>query len=186
MLQMAFLVMGPEDPQLQWLSHHAVSGHQSWLRHVPVDTIVTARLLPAVVLGGFHFGHGHVDAEVFHWQSMLINELLLLVCCTGFWMHSSRKGRASEVLLHFKFWHRLLHHGLIPAMMLFWIYCITGLTDLQVLHSVWHVVVAVFACTLLRSVLNDESTAASTKVFDPSVLNPNVGHVFLGSVALIL
>lgn len=187
-LQMAFLVMGPEDPNLQWLQNQAVPGSPSRAtpQHAPSDVVVTARVVPLVVLGIFHVFHGSWDAEEIHWQSLLLNELLLLGCCTSFWLHHSRQARAADVLIRFKFWHRLLHQGLIPAMMLFWIFCIVGFTDFQTLRSMWHVVVALFSVSLLRTVLLEESSSPSAKVFDLSPHNPNVAHVLLGAVALIL
>jgi len=187
-LQMAFLVMGPEDPHMQWLNMQALPGSPSTSTptSTPFDAVIFARVIPLVVLCIFHFFHATWDTEEIHWQSLLLNELLLLVCCAGFWLHRSRQARAADVLIRFKFWHRLLHHGFIPAMMLFWIFCIMGVADFQALHSMWHVVVAFFSVSLLRTVLLGESTSASAKIFDLSPHNPNVAHVLLGAVALIL
>jgi hypothetical protein len=187
-LQMAFLVMGPEDPHMQWLSVQAAPGSPSSTtpHHAPFDAVLMARIFPAVVLCLFHFLHASWDTEEIHWQSLLLNEMLLLVCSAGFWLHRSRQARAADVLIRFKYWHRLLHHGFIPAMMLFWIFCIMGFADFQALHTMWHVVVALFAVSLLRTVLLGESTSPSAKVFDLSPHNPNVAHVLLGSVALIV
>lgn len=187
-LQMAFLVMGPEDPQLQWLQTQSVPGSPSCATptHAPFDTIITARVVPLVVLSVFYMFQGSWDTEETHWQSLLLNEILLLGCCTVFWLHHTRQCRAADVLIRFKFWHRLLHQGFIPAMMLFWIFCIMGFTDFQTLHSMWHSVVAVFAMSLLRTVLLGETSSSAAKVFDVSPHNPNVAHVLLGSVALIL
>merc|ERR1719382_1665459 len=83
--------------------------------------------------------------------NMLLNEVIILVANIGFW--AVRAESAPEVLLRFRYWHRLLHHGFIPAMMLFWIFCIIGFADFQALHTMWHVVVALFAVSLLRTVL---------------------------------
>lgn len=187
-LQMAFLVMGPEDPHMQWLSIQAAPGSpcSSTPHHAPMDAVVIARVIPAVVLCIFHFMHASWDTEEIHWQSLLLNELLLLACSIGFWLHRSRQARAADVLIRFKYWHRLLHHGFIPAMMLFWMFCIMGFADFQAMHSMWHIVLALFAVSLLRTVLLGESTSPSAKVFDLSSHNPNVAHVLLGGVALIV
>jgi hypothetical protein len=187
-LQMAFLVMGPEDPHMQWLGTQATPGSPSCAtpHHAPLDAVIMARVVPAVVLCIFHFLHASWDTEEIHWQSLLLNELLLLVCSAAFWMHRTRQARAADVLIRYKYWHRLLHHGFIPAMMLFWIFCIMGFADFQALHTMWHVVVALFAVSLLRTVLVGDSLSPSAKVFDLSPHNPNVAHVLLGSVALIV
>lgn len=187
-LQMAFLVLGPEDPHMQWLSLQAIPGNPSCSmpQHAPFDAVVTARVIPLTVLSIFHLFHASWDTEEIHWRSLLFNELLLLACCTAFWLSPSRQYRSADVLIRFKYWHRLLHHGLIPAMMLFWIFCIMGFADFQALHFMWHVVVAFFAVSMLRTVLLGESTSTSAKVFDVSAHNPNVAHVLLGSVALVV
>lgn len=184
-LQMAFLVMGPEDPHMQWLDMQTLSGNPSSVQpfHAPFDAVMAARVVPAVLLGAFHF-HAAQDTEEIYWQSLLLNELLLVVCGFAFWSQQARRKRAADVLVRFKYWHRLLHHGFIPAMMLFWIFCIIGFADLQALHSMWHVVVALFATSLLRTVLLGESASPSAKVYDPSPHNPNVAHVLLGGVGL--
>jgi len=187
-LQMAFLVFGPEDPHMQWLGTQTGSGSptSSIPQHAPLDTIVAARIVPGVVLCLYFFLHSSWDKEEIHWQSLLLTELLLLGCSIGFWMHRSRQLRAADVLTRFKYWNRLLHHGLIPAMMLFWICCIMGFADIQALHSMWHVIVALFAASLLRTVLAGDSLSTSAKVFDTTSHNPNVAHVLLGGVALIV
>mmetsp|Transcript_26795 Transcript_26795/g.46482 ORF Transcript_26795/g.46482 Transcript_26795/m.46482 type:complete len:530 (+) Transcript_26795:137-1726(+) len=188
-LQMAFLVLGPEDPHMQWLANQATpNGPVSCTTHshAPTDAILIARVAPAIVLCLFHFAHASWDSEEVQWQSLLLNELLLLSCSIIFWMHPSRQGRAADVLIRFRYWHRLLHHGFIPAMMLFWIFCIMGFADFQALHSMWHVVVAFFAISLLRTVLFGDSSSPSARVFDLTPHNPNVAHVLLGSVALIV
>jgi hypothetical protein len=187
-LQMAFLIMGPEDPHMQWLNLQAAPSDACGETplHAPFDAIVTARVVPAVVLCLFHFSRALMDTEEILWQSILLNESILLVCCTSFWMHHSRIDWAADVLVRFKFWHRLLHHGFIPAMMLFWIFCLKGLADLQAFSSLWYLVVASFAVSLLRAVLVGESSLPSAKVFDISLNNPNVADVLLGSVGLIV
>jgi len=187
-LQLAFLVLGPEDPHMQWLGLQATPGSPSSMmpQHAPLDAVVVARILPAAALFAFHLAHASWNTDEIHWQSLLLNELLLLVCSAAFWMHRSRQARAADVLIRFKYWHRLLHNGLIPAMILFWIFCIMGFTDRQALHAMWHVFVALLAHSLLRTVLLEDSTSPSAKVFDLSPHNPIVAHVLLGSVALIV
>lgn len=188
-LQMAFLVLGPEDPNMQWLAHQASpKDHCSGASHghAPVDAIIIARVVPAVVLCLFHFVHAAWDSEEVQWQALLLNELLLLSCSIMFWLHPSRQAHASDVLVRFRYWHRLLHHGFIPAMTLFWIFCIMGFADFQALQSLWHVVVAFFAMSLFRTVLFGDSSSTAAKIFDLTPHNPNVAHVLLGSVALIV
>jgi hypothetical protein len=185
-LQLAFLLTGPEDPQMQWLNIQSTSGGSSMATpsFTPFDAVITARVLPAVALFVFHFSSSQVEEKI-HWQSVLVNELILLVCTVGFWMHPSRRSRAPDVIVRYKFWHRLLHQGFIPAMIFFWTSCLMGLADLQALHSMWHILVAYFAYTLMGNVLVSDSSS-HCKVFDRSCNNPNIGHVLLGSVALIV
>jgi len=188
-LQLAFLVTGPEDPHMQWLNLQApvASTALALPSFAPFDAVVTARILPAVALFLFHFvlNSSNQVEEKIHWQSVLINELILLVCNVGFWMHRDRRSRATDVIVRYKFWHRLLHQGFIPAMIFFWTSCLTGLADLKALHSMWHIFVAFFAYTLMRNVLVPDSSA-NNKLYDLSYNNPNIGHVLLGSVALIV
>lgn len=188
LLQLAFLVMGPEDPHMQWLGLQAGPGNPSCAlpNNAPTDSVIVARVLPAIALCLFHILHSSWDSESIYWQSLLLDEVIMLVCNAMFWLHYSRRARAADVLLRHKYWHRLLHHGFIPTMMLFWIFCMMGVADLQLLHSTWHVIVAFFAHSLLRTVLLGESTAPSAKVLDLTSHNPNVAHILLGSVALIV
>jgi hypothetical protein len=106
-LQMAFLVMGPEDPQLQWLQAQSPGNPSCTIPiHAPSDAVVAARFVPLAVLLVFHLFHASWDSEEIHWQSLLLNEILMLVCCAAFWLHKSRQFRAADVLVRFKFWHR--------------------------------------------------------------------------------
>jgi len=193
-VQMAFLVIGPEDPHMQCIGCQAGTLKEGVMNvfgggpgRMPLHSIIVSRVAPAAVLVAFHVLHASWGSEEIHWKSLLLNEALLLACSAAFWAHPSREGHAADVLLRFKYWHRLLHHGLIPAMMLFWIFCMMSFADFQALHSLWHVVVAVFAVSLLRTVLlGEEVSSPSAKAVEHPYHNPNVAHVLLGSVALVV
>lgn len=188
-LQMAFLVVGPEDPQLQALGQGTGTSLAKTQGHAPApwDVVVAARVAPLAALSLLHVGEELAGGDVAApWRSMLLTELLLVLCTAAFWAHRSRRNYAPCILLRFKFWHRLIHHGVIPAMMLFWTFCITGLTDRKAAYAVWHMVVAAFATSILRTVLPDAGGPAE-EVFDPSWRNPSVAHILLGvGAALVL
>eukprot|EP00929_Paragymnodinium_shiwhaense_P114143 TRINITY_DN82477_c0_g1_i1.p1 TRINITY_DN82477_c0_g1~~TRINITY_DN82477_c0_g1_i1.p1 ORF type:complete len:582 (-),score=102.53 TRINITY_DN82477_c0_g1_i1:27-1772(-) len=193
-LQMAWLVLGPEDPQLHWLS---LQGPRE-PRSAPVDVILVARVLPLVMLTVLH---SNLSSGLgVQWQSMLVTEVLLILGCFGFWWQ--RRQHAANILLRLKFWQRLLHHGGLPALMRLWIFCIVAFRDCQVLHCMCQLVIASFSVGLLRAVLPDptgslgspqscarERQAAlppswPTSVVDSSASNPSVAHVLLCAPAL--
>jgi hypothetical protein len=185
LLQMAFLILGPEDPRMQRVGSQSTPGNPtcSMSSQTPFDVVVTARIVPLVTLCMFHMAHPSWNAEEIQWSNVLLTELLALLCCSVFWLHRSRRFRAADVLLRYNFWHRVLHTGFIPAMMLFWIFCIIGFANVDALHTMWHICVAFLATHLLRLVLSTESS--SVKVNDVSPSNPNIAHVLLSSIALI-
>lgn len=184
-LQIAFLVFGPEDRLLQqladkpaWKSSPALATDR-----VPWDVIVTTRTIPILVLLVFNTPWFVSDMD--YWQNMLLTEILLIACSGAFWLHRNRRKYAAEVLLRFKFWHRLLHHGLIPTMMLFWVFCIMSFTDQKGMHAILNIVIAAFAVSILRAV-HAEGFSSTVEVLDVSAQNPTVAHVLMGSVALVL
>lgn len=192
-LQMAFLMFGPEDPQLQQLADKS-----SWkvfpgfLRNnISWDVIVWSRILPmSLLLVCNQLG----DSNNIYWQNMLLAEMLLVFASGTFWLHRNRRNHASDVLLRFKFWHRLLHRGLIPALMLFWIFCIMSFADQKALHAMLNLAMAAFAVSVLPSsharghAADGQAggTSLDTEVLDSSAHNPSVAHILMGSIALIV
>lgn len=179
---MAFLVLGPEDPQLQ------ISGKFAGCENVgrlPWDVIVLARGLPVTVLSVFTLTSASLSSEDSQWWSLLLTELLLLFCTGAFWTYRSYKGQSVEVLLRLKFWNRLLHHGVAPAVLLLCAYGLTGLSDQKSTRSLWYIVQAAFATSALRNVRPEAAKYDVSEVLDMSSENPNVAHVLLGSTALV-
>lgn len=197
-LQTAFLLLGPEDPQLQNLGEHRVNDAEScdstngpnMQRRVPREVIVITRGLPLAVLTVFHsapFFTVEEPVQLSSFMSALITELLM-VCCLGFfWSNSLRRDEAAEVLLRLKYWHRLMHHGIIPSMLLCWLSCIMVFTSSKGVHFMWHIALAGFAVSILRTVIQDDSSDEEfdTKALsDTSAQNPIVSHLLLGAVAI--
>lgn len=183
-LQMAFLVLGPEDPQIQLMGGKPTGCEI--LGRIPWDVIAVARVLPIVVLSMFVLTPASLSAGDAEWWSLLLTELLLVFCTGAFWTYRSSKGQSVEVLLRLKFWHRLLHQAIVPGVMLFFTYCLTGLSDQKAMRSVWYIVQAAFATSTLRTIKPEASTYEISEVLDMSSNNPNIAHILLGSTALVV
>jgi len=180
-LQLAFLVLGPEDPRMQWI------GHQSSvpIAQAPWDVMVVARALPIVAICLFQCVHAHwglVDAP---WHAALLIESLLIVCPALFWMHPLRRGKAPEVLLRAKFWRRLMRHGLASLAALLWALTILGAPGHQLLSAVLQLLVAVLACHALQSVLAAPGALTAREPEPAPAGESHIAHVLLGSVALV-
>eukprot|EP00927_Polykrikos_kofoidii_P015114 TRINITY_DN16705_c0_g1_i1.p1 TRINITY_DN16705_c0_g1~~TRINITY_DN16705_c0_g1_i1.p1 ORF type:complete len:557 (+),score=67.36 TRINITY_DN16705_c0_g1_i1:239-1909(+) len=183
-LQMAFLILGPEDPQLHLGDKAALQGSRG-VREAPFDVIVVSRLTPFALLAIF-FSSDHADHNEMQWKAMVLMELLLVFGCIGFWLPRGRS--AFDVLLRFKFWQRLLNHGGLPIMIQLWICCVTAFPECRAFHCLWQVVVASFSLAMLRAVLPDVAGPRSTliNVYDTSALNPTISQAVLCGPALTI
>lgn len=180
-LQLAFLVLGPEDPRMQWIGYQGAVP----IAQTPWDVMVVARALPIAAICLFQCAHAHWGLMDVHWHAALLIETLLIVCPALFWMHPSRRGKAPEVLLRTNFWRRLLRHGLAPLAALLWALTDIGAPHHQLLSAVWQLVVAVLAFHALQSVLAAPGALTAREPEAAPAGESHIAHVLLGSVALV-
>lgn len=189
LLQTALMVLGPEDPQLQTIQdgQHTSVPFKGHLRcHTPMDLVLFSRVIPFVLFCATNFACHYSTWSQVHWQNALLTELLFIACSVIFWMDPQRQIHAQSIR-RFKYWHRLLHHGLIPAVMLFWVSCIIGFADHKSLQPLMHVVLAGYAISTLKAAHPDAvERPPGTEVLDTSAQNPDVSHALTGGVAIVV
>lgn len=181
--QVGLIVLGPEDPYLQWMDMDP-SENPSYVtlaRWPSTDVLMYARILPAIAMCIFLACYN--SWADFHWHCMLLCVLMSVICCIMFWSSMSRRHRAVEVLLRQQYWTRLYRLCCVPltASALFFI-AMEGLHSL-VLHALWHIVVASFAVSVLHDVAVHGARPAN-RVFDTSARNPFVAHYLLLGVVV--
>lgn len=184
-LQMAFLVLGPEDPHMQWIDHPVVldTPRSSLAMAAPLHAVVLARVLPITVI--FVFLGCFTSWEDFHWQLVIVSEVLLLVGCGGFWMHRDRSPSMPKVLLRMRFWRRLWNHCALPGLLASFIWVLMQSFESRVMHAFWHLLIATLATSIIR-VVHDSSGDLNSQVLVTNVSpqNPVVARILLGSAAL--
>lgn len=184
-LQMAFLVLGPEDPHMQWIDHPVVldTPRSSLAMAPPVHAIVLARVLPAGAI--FLFLCCFSSWDDFHWQIVILSDVLLLFGCSAFWMHRDRRSSMPKVLLRIRFWRRLWNHCALPALLASFIWVVMESTDSRVMDALWHVLIASLAVSIIRVVHDDGgSLHREAEIMNVSPQNPVVARILLGSVAI--
>lgn len=185
LLQMAYLVLGPEDPHMQWIDHPVVldTPRSALAMAPPVDVLVVSRILPTITivcfLGAFS------SWEDFHWQMIILLDALVLFGCSVFWLHRDRRASMPKVLLRIRFWRRLWNHCAVPLFLSTFILVVMAGTDSDVMHSVWHVILSAVAVSIIRVVHHKRGDLRSeSEVTNVSPQNPVVARVLLGSVAM--
>eukprot|EP00933_Yihiella_yeosuensis_P060319 TRINITY_DN627_c1_g1_i2.p1 TRINITY_DN627_c1_g1~~TRINITY_DN627_c1_g1_i2.p1 ORF type:complete len:473 (+),score=46.73 TRINITY_DN627_c1_g1_i2:125-1543(+) len=175
-LQLAFLLLGPEDPSLQ-------DGAES----PKISTMVMTRLLPAtsiVALLAFL-----TSWSEFHWLCILLCEGLLLSGFFAFWLRPGQRSVATKVLLRRHFWLRALKHGLIPVFVASCLFICMNISGISIAHSIWHVVLSVLAVRIIHAVIADGPKMQHLLSLDVLASqqcgNPVVAHQLLMLPALI-
>eukprot|EP00927_Polykrikos_kofoidii_P080135 TRINITY_DN7700_c0_g3_i4.p1 TRINITY_DN7700_c0_g3~~TRINITY_DN7700_c0_g3_i4.p1 ORF type:complete len:534 (-),score=71.60 TRINITY_DN7700_c0_g3_i4:435-2036(-) len=176
-LQMAFLILGPEDPRF-YVCEEAASHGPRCDRNAPIDVIVITRVAPLALLG-ISYSRSHADHDDMQWKGMVLMQLLLFFGFVGFW--GARPRSAHHVLLRFNYWQRLLSYGSLPVMMRLWVGCIAAFPENRALHCIWQILTAFSSLATVRAVLPDVAGPRSTLVnmFDTSSSNPNILHMLL-------
>lgn len=185
LLQMAYLVLGPEDPHMQWIDHPVVldTPRSALAMSSPMDVVVVSRVLPAASIGIFVCTFS--SWEDFHWQISILNEALLLFGCSTFWLHRDRRASMPKVLLRIRFWRRLWNHCVLPLLACSFILVLMESVDARVSYACWHVLLAMLAVNLVRVVHNDTNDMEhEAEVANISPQNPVVARILLGSVAM--
>lgn len=187
-LQMAFLVLGPEDPVMQWIDHPMVRDRPACALAMPPpwDVVAVMRLLPAAAMGAFLCLY--TSWEDFHWQCILLSDVLLLCGCLSFWLHQDRRANISKVLIRLRFWRRIWNHCVLPMLLASFVFIAMETADSGAMHAVWHLVVAALAVSIIRTVHShglDTPSAEAEELVDASSRNPIVVQALLGSVALL-
>jgi len=185
-LQMCFLVLGPEDPHMQWIDHPSVQDtpRSSLAMAPPLHAIVVSRVLPlgAILFFLCSFSSG----DDLHWQIVILSDVLLLFGCAAFWLHRDRRASMPKVLLRMRFWRRLWNHCALPSLLFSLIWVLIESSDSQVMHAVWQVLMSSLAVSIIRVVHDsggDLSSEAET-ARNASPQNPVVARILLGSVAM--
>ncbi|CAE7041481.1 unnamed protein product [Symbiodinium sp. CCMP2592] len=105
LLQLGFVVSGPEDPTV----HSEYRG--AAIAGVPMDVIVI-RLGSVVAM--LVFLSTRTSWLDFHWQIWIFLEVVWLSGFSFFWLHPRRRLFATEVLLRTRFWLRIWKAAVLP------------------------------------------------------------------------
>lgn len=181
-LQMAFLVLGPEDPQMQWIDH-PVAVKSLLATWPPLHVIVLARVLPvAAILVFLCRFSSWVD---FHWQIMFLSDVLLVFGCGAFWMHRDRRSSMPKVLLRSRFWRRFWNHFGLPGLLAACMWGFMESTDSRAMHAILHLLIACLAMSIVRAVHNSGADLRrEAEIMSVSPQNPVIAHILLGSAAI--
>jgi hypothetical protein len=193
--QMAFLVLGPEDHNLQW-PHQDTAPRKPWAR-VPTNVVLFSRVLLLLGIGSFLVLYPVWN--LFHYQMALICVGLVILGSGQFWLSHPQREHAPKVLFHAVFWRRLGSLGLLPLCL-----CLALFLAMEnikfgagVAHAAWHLLVAALATNVMRTVYHSLPdplhTALSYVLRDDELLadihstsskNPAVAHYLLGIAAV--
>mmetsp|Transcript_140455 Transcript_140455/g.261852 ORF Transcript_140455/g.261852 Transcript_140455/m.261852 type:complete len:554 (-) Transcript_140455:57-1718(-) len=160
-MQMSFLLLGVEDPRMHAAVREADSNRdvlQPALQKgvarqslPPMDVILFSRIIPA--FGILWFLQSFTSWGNFHFNMIIIWICLVILVSGVFWLQRERRSFAQTVFLRAGFWMRFVSIGMIPSL------CCTALfvsvqraAHGRVIHSVWHIVDAVLATNLQRTV----------------------------------
>lgn len=186
-LQMAFLVLGPEDPVMQWIDHPVVRDTPACALAMspPRDVMAVTRVLPAVAMAAFLCLY--TSWADFHWQCVLLQDVLLLFGFLAFWLHQDRRTSMPKVLIRLRFWRRIWNHCIMPMLLASFAFIAMESADSRAMHAVWHLIAAALAVSIIKTVNSrsmDVPKAEAEELMEMSARNPIVVHVLLGSVAL--
>mmetsp|Transcript_135967 Transcript_135967/g.221298 ORF Transcript_135967/g.221298 Transcript_135967/m.221298 type:complete len:514 (-) Transcript_135967:199-1740(-) len=185
-LQMTYLVMGPEDPRMQWIDHPVISERpRSALgMTAPLDAVVVTRIVPIVAIFSYICTFQNVDD--LHWHLIILDDVLLLFGCSAFWLHRDRRSSMPKVLLRLRFWRRLWIHCVMPMLVGSSFFVLMQSSDSRAMHSLWHLLVAGLAGGIIRSVSCNVSKSPypEADIMNVSPQNPVVPIILLGSVSM--
>eukprot|EP00437_Effrenium_voratum_P069782 CAMPEP_0181491820 /NCGR_PEP_ID=MMETSP1110-20121109/50346_1 /TAXON_ID=174948 /ORGANISM="Symbiodinium sp., Strain CCMP421" /LENGTH=463 /DNA_ID=CAMNT_0023618999 /DNA_START=112 /DNA_END=1504 /DNA_ORIENTATION=- len=136
-LQLGFVVLGPEDPTIE----------QGKLDGNALD-LVAARVVPALAMSLFLLTRSSwLD---FHWQCMILLDVLWLLGFAGFWLQPARRHAATEVLLRSRYWLRLWKQAIAPTAVIS--VFLVGLSSVSPAPSACRAVLAVLGTKVLHTV----------------------------------
>ncbi|CAK9008209.1 unnamed protein product [Durusdinium trenchii] len=157
MLQMGFLLLGPEDPMLRRL----VPWGDTVRLPGPLQTVFVTRLVPSILLILLVWrGHGDhsIGSPIFHLLLGGLCCLLFLFAQSTFWLF--RPGAAAQALFLKQSWLRLALCSASVILSLMMFVAMQRVANDQskvgmggakaVAHSAWHVATAVLACGLFQ------------------------------------
>jgi len=181
LLQVAFLVLGPEDPKF------APRGtprppRRSSSNAVAWDTVFISRFVPAVIIFGSQICRAKMADEVLWQRAVEVDNILLCIGCSLFWLLSpGRRMLASEVLFRFRFWQRMWWHLVLPLACVSIVAIAAEATGRWSLRVLLHMAAAAAAASALKAVL-----LGRYDVSDRSPHNPIVAHCLLGGPTMIM
>jgi len=190
-LQMAFMLLGPEDHNLQW-PHEETTPRKPWAR-VPTRGIVYNRALPLLAM--LVFLALNLDFHMFHCQMLMICAVVLLHGAGQFWW--SNREHAPQVLFHAVFWNRLISLGLLPISLCLPLLYIGHVYASGLAHAAWHVLIATMAMNIQRTLYHSlpdplhtgisylmGQDAPLADILSSPPKNPAVAHYLLSGVAV--
>lgn len=149
-LQMGFLVLGPEDPTMQWIDHPLMQGTMMLESNAPLDVMLWIRVLPVTAMLCF-LSH-YSSWEDFHWECIIMIEAILLVGCCTFWLHQDRRSSLPKIVTRQRFWQRIFETFLVPGVLLAAVFVGMESADSRAVHSLWHIITASLALRIIRTV----------------------------------
>mmetsp|Transcript_12530 Transcript_12530/g.22121 ORF Transcript_12530/g.22121 Transcript_12530/m.22121 type:complete len:533 (+) Transcript_12530:93-1691(+) len=159
-LQLGFLALGPEDPIFQWMGESKITRENMEVlsSSPPWDIVLLIRVVPAVAM--IVFLSSCPPWEDFHWQAVVLLDVLWLLGLALFWLHPKRSKNASKVLVRMGYWLRLWKHAVLPLSVL--MFLLVGFTanGSKALHASWHFVLAYMAVSVVRTVISQSSADA--------------------------
>lgn len=185
LLQMAYLILGPEDPHMQWIDHPVVldTPRSALAMAPPMDAVVISRIIPSIMIGGFLATFS--SWEDLHWQMIILLDVLVLFGCSAFWLHRDRRASMPKVLLRIRFWRRLWNQCAVPLLLSTFILVVMASTESRMMHSVWHIILSAIAMSIINVVHHKRgSLRKESEVMNVSPQNPVVARILLGSVAM--
>lgn len=185
-MQMAFIVIGPEDPVLQWIDNPTVQDTppSALAMLVPRDVTVLTRALPGVAF--VVFLNWFPSWQDFHWHFILLNDVLIIFGSAAFWMHPDRRSSIQKVLIRLRFWKRMCFSFFVPLAASAMLFVLMENSQGRTMHAFWHIALSGLAVVIFQSVSQKGSadTSDAKEVLEVSARNPIVAKVLLGSALL--
>jgi len=154
-LQLGYLALGPEDPIFQWMGEPKITRETTEVlsSSPPYDILMFIRVVPTVVM--ILFLGSWPPWEDFHWQAVVLLEVLWLLGLAFFWLHPKRRDQACKVVVRMGYWLRLWKHAVLPLSVL--VLLLVGFTanGSKALHASWHVALAYLSTSVVRAVISE-------------------------------
>jgi len=198
LLQTLFMVLGPEDPSMQWIDYQGAvkKSGESLCPAPPFHVVVLSRVMPIGAIGFFLCFHSPHE-EDFHWQMSVLITALCLFVCSVFWMHPDRCSSMPKVLLRIRFWQRLWYRCAVPGLLASFFWALTESIDSRAMTGYWYLFSSFFAEYIYRTVhdvrgnshpvslmLGLDPWLLEDGIMAPSRQNPIVVHFLLGCVVM--